>query len=250
LIVIKIFHLKHSLGDDKGSIDSQDEAIWRQRFALEAEIMGALDHPHLIPLIENGTLPDGRPCILMPYRVANLAYEIGPDITNSKILASLSPRRRPKPIIIPRAIQVLRQILSGLSALHEAGIVHRDLKPTNILMNRKSRGTVMLADFGMARWGEKIFDVDGEWIGSRGYTSPEQASDPGQAGPQSDLYSVGRIAFRMLIGRLPIEEERSLKDAGLNAGQKLEHFVFHCLDESLENRPENATIALQEYFES
>lgn len=240
-IVIKVFHLKGSTAD---AVGTEGEQIWRKRFALETEIMSSTNHKHIIPLIESGELPDGRPCLLMPFAEANLAYEMGPDIDDPEILGAMAPPRRPKKLKLVRVIQLLRQILSGLSVLHDKGIVHRDLKPANILLTRRNRGNVLLCDFGMAKWGSKIFDVEDEYIGSHGYISPEQLHNPTLVGPQSDMYSIGLMTFRMLCGRLPINEERSLAELGINVGNNLEIFVKDCLEISPENRPKNASEAL------
>ena len=239
-IVVKVFHLKGSKAE---AIGSEAEVVWRNRFALEAEILKAINHRHIISLIESGALPDGRPCLLMPFVQANLTYEMGPDIDDPVVLAKMAPPKRPRRIKPVRAIHILRQILSGLSVLHDMGVIHRDLKPDNVLLTRKSRGDVLLCDFGMAKWGDKVFDVENEYIGSRGYTSPEQLEAPGDVGPQSDLYSFGLIAFRMLCGRLPKDGERSVREAGVDAGEKLEGLIFNCLNVLAAKRPLNASAA-------
>lgn len=244
-IVLKVFHLRRSNSSAKNDDPSQEEQIWRKRFDLECEIMAAFDHPHLVPLIEKGSLPDGRPCFLMPFYEANLSYEIGPDMRDPAIIAKLAPPRRPKRVKTARALQLLRQILSGLSALHEAGVIHRDLKPDNVLMSKRNRGNATLCDFGMSMWRDRIFDVENEYIGSKGYVSPEQLECSFKVGPQSDVYSVGVIAFRMLSGRLPEKGEQSLKGIDVLVGDKLEHIISSCLDASPTNRPANASIVLQ-----
>jgi serine/threonine protein kinase len=241
-IAVKVFHLKGSKAD---AIGSEDEGVWRKRFALEADILKAVHHKHIISVIESGALPDGRPCLLMPFAQANLTYEIGSDISDPAILAKMAPPKRPKRLKPVRALQILRQILSGLAVLHDMGVVHRDLKPDNVLLTKRSRGDVMLCDFGMAKWGDKVFDVENEYIGSRGYTSPEQRENPADAGPQSDLYSFGLIAFRLLCGRLPKNGERSVKEAGADAGTKLEGLIFDCLSVEAAERPLNASAALE-----
>src|SRR5205807_7512104 len=85
-----------------------------------------------------------------------------------------------------------------------AGVVHRDVKPGNLLVSNES-GTTKLADFGIAKAAEqtRITQV-GSVLGTAAYLSPEQARGD-EAGPASDIYSLGVCAYQFLSGRLPHE---------------------------------------------
>jgi serine/threonine protein kinase len=92
---------------------------------------------------------------------------------------------------------LLRAILSGLSAAHDAGVIHRDLKPQNILV--EPSGRVVITDFGLARMADEE-ESRARLVGTPSTWSPEQArGEP--ATFASDVYSFGVIAYRLLTGR-------------------------------------------------
>jgi serine/threonine protein kinase len=106
------------------------------------------------------------------------------------------------------AVHILREVLSGLEHLHEAGFLHGDIKPSNIMVDRN--GGVRSVDFGRAALiGERISIQ----LGSPLYMAPEiHRLEPGL--PQSDMYSLGLVAVEMLGGRLPLNPSLS-QDADL-----------------------------------
>ncbi len=102
-----------------------------------------------------------------------------------------------------RVLTVLRQVASGLAAVHAQGLVHRDVKPGNIVIESHS-GRPVLVDFGLAlpsdgRIGEMV-------AGSPHYMAPEQAKNE-PLGPPADVYAFGVTAFELLTGRLPFPFE-------------------------------------------
>ena len=100
-------------------------------------------------------------------------------------------------------MDIVAQACRGLDYAHRNGVIHRDVKPGNLLRNRD--GQVKLADFGIAKAAEQS-DITkvGSVLGTAAYLSPEQTrGEP--AGPASDLYALGVVAFQLLTGRLPFE---------------------------------------------
>ena len=97
-----------------------------------------------------------------------------------------------------------RDACRGLDYAHRAGVVHRDVKPGNLLVSSEA-DAVKLADFGIAKAAEqtRITQV-GAVLGTAAYLSPEQARGE-EAGPASDIYSLGVCAYQFLAGRLPHE---------------------------------------------
>ncbi len=105
------------------------------------------------------------------------------------------------------AAEVLRQVLSGLSAVHEAKLVHRDIKPANILFD--ATGTAKphcyVTDFGIAvDLNGPRFTETGLVTGTPGYLAPELKL-LGEVTPAVDLYSVGTVGAVMLTARKPSE---------------------------------------------
>ena len=111
----------------------------------------------------------------------------------------------------------MRDACHGLDYAHRAGVVHRDVKPGNLLF-AEEMGTTKLADFGIAKAAEqtRITQV-GSVLGTAAYLSPEQARGE-EAGPASDIYSLGVCAYQFLTGRLP-HEYTSLTELALKQQQ-------------------------------
>ena len=112
---------------------------------------------------------------------------------------------------------IVRDACHGLDYAHRAGVVHRDVKPGNLLF-AEEMGTTKLADFGIAKAAEqtRITQV-GSVLGTAAYLSPEQARGE-EAGPPSDIYSLGVCAYQFLTGRLP-HEYASLTELALKQQQ-------------------------------
>jgi tetratricopeptide (TPR) repeat protein/TolB-like protein len=163
-------------------------ALGIDRFLHEIRLTAKLQHPHIVPLFDSGTV-DTLPFYVMPWVVGE----------------SLRERlEREKHLPIDEAIRITVEIAHALAHAHEHGIVHRDVKPENILF---SAGEAMLADFGIARavlevGGTKLTGT-GIAIGTPAYMSPEQADPADTIGPRSDIYSLGCVLYEMLVGDPP-----------------------------------------------
>lgn len=91
-------------------------------------------------------------------------------------------------------------VLDGVEAIHNHGIVHRDIKPENILMDGE---VPKIADFGLAR-SHRMKAVSNSWEvkGTMTYMSPEQFSDFRKAGPETDIYALGKILYEAITGKI------------------------------------------------
>ena len=112
--------------------------------------------------------------------------------------------REHKRLGVEETVAIVRDACHGLDYAHRAGVVHRDVKPGNLLIAEEVH-TTKLADFGIAKAAEltRITQV-GSVLGTAAYLSPEQAHGE-EAGPASDIYSLGVCTYQFLTGRLPHE---------------------------------------------
>ncbi|MGB1698915.1 MAG: serine/threonine-protein kinase, partial [Nannocystaceae bacterium] len=103
-----------------------------------------------------------------------------------------------------RLRRALRQLVAGVSALHNANLLHRDLKPSNVLVT--SYGLVRILDFGLVRDVTAAHDItaEGQLLGTPAYMSPEQAAAV-PATPATDWYAVGIILYELLTGQRPFQ---------------------------------------------
>jgi eukaryotic-like serine/threonine-protein kinase len=166
-----------------------------ERFLDEAKAVNAISHRGIISIFGSGELADGRQYLVMEY------------LKGEGLDAKLKREGR-----VPAAdlIPILEEIAGALQGCHNAGIVHRDLKPGNVFLVDQDDGKpwVKLLDFGLARRGERT-DVS-RIAGTPDYLSPEHSRGL-PAGPPSDLYSLGVMAFQLLTGRLPFNGRTPLE---------------------------------------
>jgi formylglycine-generating enzyme required for sulfatase activity len=93
---------------------------------------------------------------------------------------------------------IFTQILDALDAVHQRSQVHRDLKPSNVLINAKEQ--IRLIDFGLVKGGGSLVSVSGKYLGTPGYTAPEQEIDSAMADARSDIYSMGGLMYYCTSG--------------------------------------------------
>lgn len=220
-------------------------AFWRERFIKEARILATIDHPHVIAVKELTIPRNGAPYFVMPFIEANLIYEIGRDTSDSQKIAGLPENKRPRRLALPRALHLLRQILSGLAELHRRGWVHRDIKPGNVLLTRKVEGAVKLCDFGMIKTPDSKNSRAGVWVGSRDYMAPEQRESAKDVDARADIYSVGALAYRLLTGHLPIGAFPAPDEANPEVPEPLSRLILQALAPDRAARPANAAAVLR-----
>jgi serine/threonine protein kinase len=182
---------------------------YRARFMREARQAAAVDHPNVVSVYEVGN-DDGRLFLAMQ-------WVEGQDLNH--VVASKA--RLPA----DRAVRIAIQIGGALQAVHEAGLIHRDVKPPNILLRRVGiEDHAYLTDFGVAKPldSDERFTRSGMVVGTSGYMAPEQIRGE-QPLPQTDVYALGCVFFRLLTGQAPFraDSEIALVWAHLNAPRPL-----------------------------
>jgi predicted Ser/Thr protein kinase len=221
-----------------------------ERFRREALLLSSIEHAAVVRIIDYGSEGDA-PVLVMEY-------------VEGETLESILEREAP--LSVERCERLLMQLAQGLAAIHAKGIVHRDLKPENVIVTRTVDGfeQARLLDFGIARLVED--DATGEdpkgsvtqagiVLGTPEYVSPEQAM--GQSlDARSDLYSLGTILYRALVGKHPFpgpsprefisQHIHQVPVPLLTAAPHLETFpalvqaVMGCLEKDPAKRPQTA----------
>ena len=160
-----------------------------ERFKREARMVADLEHPNIVPVYRVGE----RGGVLF----------IAMKFVQGRSLDTIIAEQGALPVNV--ALHVLRGATRALAYAHERGIIHRDVKSANLLIDHDGR--VLVSDFGVAlRASDITLTMDGALIGTPAYMSPEQCTGK-RAGPQSDQYSLGIVAFETLTGVVPFASE-------------------------------------------
>ena len=165
--------------------DPATAADLEKRFKRELLLARQVTHKNVVRIHDLGEI-DGIKYITMPY------------IHGSDLASVLRHEGR---LAVPRALAITKQVVSGLTAAHEAGVVHRDLKPANIMIDAEDHACVM--DFGIARstsGGTGVaMTAAGAVVGTVEYMAPEQAKGE-SVDQRADVYALGLIFRDMLLG--------------------------------------------------
>ena len=231
-----------------------------QRFNREVQVLAAMNHPNIVNVYgywqERGLL--------------NLSMEF----VNGWNLRQILDRSPIPPVWA--VVAMLHEVLDALMHVHSKGFIHRDLKPGNIMVDFAGRSKLL--DFGIARVVSQEMTLPGTIIGTTAYMSPEQVRGL-SATPQSDLFSLGIIAYEMLCGRHPFRGETVDETSAniLEAKIAADHFppevpialrrwvlallakdsnrrppsayaAQHTLDQIIEGLPRNLTVSLAHWI--
>jgi serine/threonine protein kinase/tetratricopeptide (TPR) repeat protein len=201
--------------------DHADDPESRQRFLLEAEITGGLEHPGIVPIYGLGTYGDGRPYYAMRFIKGDpLKQAIERFHTDERL--QKDPSRRS--LELRKLLRRFLDVCNAIEYAHSRGVLHRDIKPGNIIVGR--HGETLVVDWGLAKAtgksdpsaGERTLlpssasgsaeTLPGSALGTPAYMSPEQAEgNLEHLGPRSDVYSLGATLYCLLTGQPPFAGE-------------------------------------------
>jgi sulfatase modifying factor 1 len=168
-----------SRGKDAPSLAKQ------RQFVREVTLAASLNHPHIVRIEDWGRDAEGLYVVMALIEGGSLKQQV--DNHGA--------------VPLPQLLRYARQICLGLQAAHRQGIIHRDLKPANILLDKS--GSVLLADFGLARSSSEIRDAlissSGVPMFTYAYASPEQMAGESPDG-RTDLFSLGATLYHLARG--------------------------------------------------
>ena len=166
------------------SIARQDDL--RRRFLHEAQAAASLQHPNVVTIFDLGDV-DGHLFIAMEF-VEGIDLE---KLMESGQLLSLQAK-----------LDIMIDVLTGLSFAHKRGIIHRDIKPANIRVTGDGRAKIM--DFGVAHLASSSMTTTGSLLGTPSYMAPEQITE-GKTTEQTDIFAVGGVLYQLLTNMKPFE---------------------------------------------
>lgn len=178
-VAIKVNHT----GDSQRE---EDQNVVRKMFFNEANMVGMLQHPNILPIYDAGEERD-RYYVVMEHvhGARTLAAYCNPDNL----------------LLISDVVEIVFKCAKALHYSHGRGVVHRDIKPSNIMLTTDS--DVRIIDFGIALRNDSETSQISGIAGSPSYMSPEQVQG-GDITHRSDIYSLGTVMYELLTGYRPL----------------------------------------------
>jgi serine/threonine protein kinase len=177
-VAIKLYNIEN---ED----DEQKARVTRKMFFNEAQMMGRLQHPNILPIYDAGEENGSY-------------YVVTEHVHGARTLAAYC---KPDNLLrVDDVVEIIFKCAKGLHYAHGRGVIHRDIKPSNIMLTLDN--DVRIIDFGIAL----VTDSDVSRIegiaGSPSYMSPEQVQSA-EITPKSDIYSLGAVMYELLTGFRP-----------------------------------------------
>jgi serine/threonine-protein kinase len=170
------------------------DPLFRGRIHDEARAAATLSHPNVAQVYDFGESTEGGECV--PYVVMEL-------VTGG----TLGQRLAAGPVPTKLAFRICAEVAAALAAAHAEGLVHRDVKPANVMLTPAGAKVV---DFGIAAATRpaRSTEPDSELFGTPAYLAPERLTGDAVE-PASDVYALGVLLYRLLVGQLPWSAETS-----------------------------------------
>lgn len=186
-----------------------------RRFEREVRAQSTLTHAGIMPVVASNFI-DSPPWFVMPlaeYSLRDLLQQEGPELSHDE------------------CVSIVSQLAEALAHAHQDGVIHRDVKPENLLWLDERW---VLSDFGLCRdYGadSTTYTQAGTALGTLPYMAPEQWTDPHNVKAPADIFSIGRVFYELLTGRVPwpsIQMER--------VPDRFKYIVTKCLNEAPNSR--------------
>ena len=203
----------------------------------EGEIASQFDHPRIVKTFSHGLTTEGKPYILMEF--------LEGKGLNSMIIAqdeSLDGKR----------LELIRQMVDAVGAVHKAGYIHRDICPRNFIC-AEDVNSLKLIDFGLTLPATRDFLQPGNRTGTPQYMSPEIARRR-STDHRVDIFSLGVTIYQLCAFELPwpsadmtgkvallhdSKEPVPLSEAQPRIDPMLEKIVHECMAPRPEGRPDD-----------
>jgi serine/threonine-protein kinase len=223
------------------------------RMEREAHILSAMNHPHIVRVVDAGTTQE-----IDPVTGANISRPfLAMEWLKGRSLAQILKKLPNIGIGLHDALEIGIEVADALDYAHtHHDVIHRDIKPDNVFLKagHNGRTVTQLLDFGIATVlgaAEKITQRP-SFLGTIRYSSPEQLRGETPT-PQTDLYAFGLLVYEMLVGYGPFDDKRDFKSMGLahlaekpaplpprDFPEAIVHLVASCLEKDPAKRPRSA----------
>ena len=209
-----------------------------QRFKREVHAMARVRHPNVLQIFDYGSAVIQREAGDCPVEFIAMEYIPGDTLRFTMSEEGFYPEQD---LTRDWLEEYFLPVLDGVKAIHDLDIVHRDIKPENILMDGK---TPKIADFGLARSTRlKPVTQSMDVKGTTHYMSPEHFFDFRKADQRADIYSLGKILFEAITGKIgegtiPFKAV-SLPNIEIPFFEKLDRVIQDATAENRENRLES-----------
>jgi len=223
------------------------------RMEREAHILSAMNHPHIVRVVDAGTTQE-----IDPITRANISRPfLAMEWLKGRSLAQILKKLPHVGIGLHDALEIGIEVADALDYAHtHHGVIHRDIKPDNVFLKagHNGRTVTQLLDFGIATVlgaTEKITQKP-SFLGTIRYSSPEQLRGETPT-PQTDLYAFGLLVYEMLVGYGPFDDKRDFNSMGRahladnpaplpsrDFPEAIVHLVASCLEKEQGKRPRSA----------
>lgn len=179
------------------SVNATNESL--ERFKLEAVSTCRVNHPNAVAVLDSGVSTGGIAYLVMELLQGKSLNQL---LTTHRVLSPL------------RCAEIVIPVCNVLAKAHSLGIVHRDIKPDNIFLHQSDDGEIVkVVDFGIAKLVGDTEEIEvpnltgtHNLIGTPDYMSPERLNHKPYDG-RADVYSVGVMAYQMLVGKPPFHSD-------------------------------------------